>query len=605
MTDAGAGQSRYADLQLTPLHERLLIASAIAPDVAKARPYRSIVRGSSVLDACGFSRDQQILTPGLLIRLHPLLDGPGAVHHQYRPDHPRADAKGKLRKYETPAGTRLTIDAHPFLRERGWLDDPQVVLLFTEGLRKVDSAISKGFCTLGFLGVWGFCGTNPKGGKAILPDLREIPMNDRLVLIAYDSDAATNPGVLQAAREFGQYIAAKGGHAEMPVIPPGSDGAKVGLDDYLAQHSREEYLALPRIDLTANVNTSSQAPPETQAPTLSLPTFETVQASSVQWAAVGRIPLGEASFLTGVPGIGKSALSYDYAARWSRGQVEGALFGTPCDVVLATAEDDLSRVVKPRLIAAGADCSRVHPVHVKLADGEEGALLLPRDLAALEREMQQLGARILLLDPLLSFLDVAQVNVWRETLVRPTMLQIIAMARRLEAAIWAILHMNKSQLDQLMFRVAHSAAFTQVMRAGFMVVPDPMSPGVQTARCLYHLKHNLGPKSLTMRFHTERRIVEDHGASIETVGIVWGAETDEIQLDDLRTKNTRGPAPKEQQNAAAFLVQALAGGPRPMTVILAEALKAGISPRTLYRARATLRIVTTKDNEDSIWSLPE
>jgi hypothetical protein len=601
--------SRYAELQLAPQHERLLAASAIAPEVAKARSYRSIVRGSSVLDACGFSRDQQLLTPGLLIRLHPLLDGPSAVRHQYRPDHPRADHKGKPRKYETPPRTRLTIDAHPFLRERGWLDDPRIALLFTEGLRKVDAAISKGLCALGFLGVWGFCGTNTKGGKQVLPDLREIPVNDRLVLIGYDSDAATNPDVLKAAHELGRYIAAKGGHPQMPVIPPGPDGAKVGLDDYLAHHSREEYLALPRIDLALPMTGTGKADAADDGaddPRQAVFTSLTnVQIRTVRCAMAGWIPTAALTLIGGEPGRGKGLFSMNAAARWSRGTMPGAFLGTPVHVLIASAEDDPEAVIKPRLIAAGGDPARVSMVHIAYTElAVTRGIYLPSDITLLEPAAREVGAHVLLLDPLLSFVD-ARADVWKEPAVRAALLPIVAMAARLDAALIGVMHMNKRQTEEMIHRIAHSLAFAAVARSVLMIMPDPATPDDRAARVLFHAKYNLGPTAPACRFRIVGADVTEGTTEAHTAAITWGDEAPEITAAAFAA-GARGPTPAQRQDAVAFLLRALAGGPRPLAIVVKEAIDAKITMGTLYRARALLRIVTVRaENGDVLWRLPE
>ena len=55
------------------------------------------------------------------------------------------------------------------------------------------------------------------------------------------------------------------------------------------------------------------------------------------------MPLGAVSLLVGIPGLGKSTLLTELAARLSRGQLEGDLYETPATVAIATVEDALRR----------------------------------------------------------------------------------------------------------------------------------------------------------------------------------------------------------------------------------------------------------------------
>ena len=83
----------------------MLKASAIDPDVARERGYRT-VRTKAELRRLGFGVNQQS-TPALLI---PIRDVAGEVSfYQARADEPRIK-KGKPLKYETPAGERMVLD---------------------------------------------------------------------------------------------------------------------------------------------------------------------------------------------------------------------------------------------------------------------------------------------------------------------------------------------------------------------------------------------------------------------------------------------------------------------------------------------------------------
>lgn len=173
-------------------HVKLLVESAISPEVAAARGYRSITKKVD-LESKGFVSNQRNV-PGLLIPIH---NAAGQLAtYQYRPDQPRINKDGKPVKYETPFKSRLVLDVPPMARPQ--LSDPSIPLLVTEGSRKADAAVSRGLCCVALLGVWGFRGRNEHGGKAALPDWEHVALNNRQVYVVFDSDVMTKPGVYAA-----------------------------------------------------------------------------------------------------------------------------------------------------------------------------------------------------------------------------------------------------------------------------------------------------------------------------------------------------------------------------------------------------------------------
>jgi hypothetical protein len=85
----------------------------------------------------------------------------------------------------------------------------------------------------------------------------------------------------------------------------------------------------------------------------------------VRWLWEGRIPLGKVTLLDGDPGVGKSTLAMELAARVTNGSAMPLVKGPPrgpADVVIFSGDDGLADTVLPRLKAAGADLSRIRPV---------------------------------------------------------------------------------------------------------------------------------------------------------------------------------------------------------------------------------------------------
>jgi hypothetical protein len=178
---------------LSDRHRHMLeTESVITPEVIQARGYRTIEKKVE-LKTLGFA-DRQCNPPGLLI---PIYSPTGEiVNYQFRPDQPRIGKNGRAIRYETPGGTRMVLDVHPFGREM--LSDPTVPLIITEGIKKGDALVRRKLCAVALLGVWSWRGRNDEGGLTALAEWEYIALNEREVYIVFDSDVMLKPQVHKA-----------------------------------------------------------------------------------------------------------------------------------------------------------------------------------------------------------------------------------------------------------------------------------------------------------------------------------------------------------------------------------------------------------------------
>jgi putative DNA primase/helicase len=235
-------QPAYTSLLVHPKHGSLLVQdSAIAPALVEHRGYQSLPQPEDLIDR-GFSKAQAKAAPALGI---PLWDVHGQrCGWQIRPDCPRQMQDGKVFKYEMPKGDHLILDVHPSVQPR--IGDPHEPLWIAEGVRKGDSLASKDLCTIALIGgVWGFRGTNAHGGKVILPDWEHVALNGREVVVVFDSDLATKPGVQAALKALWALLRSR--HAR-PVRVQWTEAfqqEKWGVDDFFAQgYSLDELRAM-------------------------------------------------------------------------------------------------------------------------------------------------------------------------------------------------------------------------------------------------------------------------------------------------------------------------------------------------------------------------
>jgi hypothetical protein len=212
---------------LLPQHQALIDGSAISPDVAEARGYRSLTTKAAVR-GYGFAASQANV-PGLLIPIWNVADD--LATYQYRPDQPRI-RDGKPTKYETPAKSRMALDVPRGVRDQ--LQDPATPLWITEGARKADAAVSAGMCCIAILGVWNWRGRNDADGVTALADWELIAFKGRDVYLVFDSDVTIKPAVAAALRRLKAFLELRGARVHVVYLDPQPNGAKVGLDDFLA-----------------------------------------------------------------------------------------------------------------------------------------------------------------------------------------------------------------------------------------------------------------------------------------------------------------------------------------------------------------------------------
>jgi putative DNA primase/helicase len=221
--------------------QQLTEGSSIAPEVARERGYLSLTDPGDVQDL-GFSKVQSRLVPVLAI---PVWDVYGQqTAWQIRPDSPRLNPKGKENKYENRPKHPLTLDVHP--RVQPQLQDPRVPLWITEGIKKGDALVSRGAVAIALMGgVWGFKGTNKHGGKVLLPEWQDVPLNGRLVYVVFDSDIYVKPDVDAALRALYRMLRGRDALPGLVRWPEEYRHAKTGIDDFLVQgHTLDDVLAM-------------------------------------------------------------------------------------------------------------------------------------------------------------------------------------------------------------------------------------------------------------------------------------------------------------------------------------------------------------------------
>lgn len=307
-----------------------------------------------------------------------------------------------------------------------------------------------------------------------------------------------------------------------------------------------------------------------------------IEAERVDYLDQGLIPLRVVTLVTGVDGVGKSTMLYTKAAAATRGTLPGTFIGEPVDVVIASSEDHPGSVIKPRLIAARADLERVHLVKCR-RHGLEGDIALPDDLPQLEEAVKAVGARLLIIDPLVAHLPV-EVDSHKAQHVRSVLAPLAHLAEESRLAIAAVVHFNGSPSTEVRSRISGSKALRDASRS---VLVCGVDPGNETRFVMVQDKNSFGPRSeVGIAYRIDSVAVELPEGEFVTSKLYWEGEV-RADAQSVIAGPGRSVENTKLQEAEEFLLRELGarGGIGVPGEIKASANEAGIPTRTLERAR--------------------
>jgi hypothetical protein len=350
-----------------------------------------------------------------------------------------------------------------------------------------------------------------------------------------------------------------------------------------------------QVAMPVEMKADSQKASEELRPELRVVNLADVPVEEVRWLWPERIPLGKVTILDGDPGLGKSSLTLDIAARLTRGQPmpgaapESAL--PPSNVVLMTAEDGLGDTIRPRLEAAGACLERVTALEgFGMPDGLLLPISLPMDIDKIAEVVMKKEAKLVVIDPLMAYLhEVVQAH--NDQSVRRALLPLTRLAETSGAAVLVVRHLNKQPSKNVTYRGGGSIGIIGVARSGLIVCKDPDAP---KQRLLGVSKCNLCAAPGPVRYEVV--------AADKTSRVNWLGETD-IDIEKVLARQEKEESGTGKE-ADEFLKARLAEGPVGAAQLFAEAQKQHISESSLRRAKKRLRIISQRaqDGQGRSWT---
>lgn len=328
----------------------------------------------------------------------------------------------------------------------------------------------------------------------------------------------------------------------------------------------------------------------------------------------GRIPKDMLTMAAGLPGTGKSQWAIWLTAQITNGTLPGCYYGDPRNVVYAATEDDWSRTIAPRLIAAGADLDRVFHCLVQTVDLKRVQLNVPEHHDALGKFAQDNDVALVVFDPMLSHLG-GKINANSEAEVRAALEPLVRASAKYEFTTIGLSHFNKNTGDaDPLNRLMGSRGFSALLRALIVFAKDKDAEDEETTEVRYVIsqaKNNLGRTDMPSYHYTiASAVVETEEGDAYVSKFVLGGEAD-TSVEQQMASAGRSDEDREAQNDCkgwlrSFLTDE--GGEASKKDIDAAAKKEGYSSSTLYRARKALKIKATSsgfgDAKVAVWKLP-
>ena len=296
--------------------------------------------------------------------------------------------------------------------------------------------------------------------------------------------------------------------------------------------------------------------------------YKDIEQTSVEWLWFPYIPFGKLTIIQGNPGEGKTYFAMMLTAACTNRKLFPNMEDIePFNVIYQTAEDGMGDTIKPRLVEAGADLSRVMVI-----DDSEEVLTLSDD--RIEKAVRQNHVRLVIIDPVQAFIG-ADVDINRANEVRPVFRKLGMIAEKTSCAIVLIGHLNKSSGTQSTYRGLGSIDIMAAVRSLIFIGKVRKDP---TTRVLIHEKSSLAPPGETMAF----KLGDEEG--FRWVGAY------EISADEL-LDGKEGKATETKLERGAKLIQELLVDKNEISIreLDDKAKEQGISGRTMRDVRSRMK----------------
>jgi hypothetical protein len=355
--------------------------------------------------------------------------------------------------------------------------------------------------------------------------------------------------------------------------------------------SAQQSIDAQSLEPQSMASTSDSAPVEPPQRQADLLYCNEIEHREVEWLWQDRLAAGTVAVLSGDPGAGKTWVALAIAAALSKGQTPGETSpshdqaGPPCTTIYASTHHLGSQLIRPRYLSLGGDPARLVLLRGVASSAAPAALGRPLsldDTSILEDAIQRTGARLLILDPLHSYL--ASGGRHRAHEAARLFDNLAQLAEKHNCCILLVRHLRRRG------RGANTVELSAAVRSEFVVGSSPDAPAFSA---LVQTKSNLGPLAPSLGFLLAPESDLSHAFN-------WTGPS-ALTSGDLQTDRPIGAGLPQRKLAAEWLRQQLAKGSRTQRDIECAAQRDGISVITLRRARLDIGAFSFKGAYNGAW----
>lgn len=302
-----------------------------------------------------------------------------------------------------------------------------------------------------------------------------------------------------------------------------------------------------------------------------------IEMRSIEWLDKPQLQNSAFHLLAGPKGVGKGT----WLARTTAAMTTG-VYGEPRNVIIVSSEDSAAIDTKPRLVAAGADLTRVQLV--------TDHLVLPRDIFRMEDLANETGnVGLIIIDPVGNHLG--GIDTDKEGLVRHAIGGLNKLADDLKCVVLGVRHIGKSRQSGALAAVLGSTAWVDLPRAVLAFARDDEDDMV------FHVQVVAGNRSGRSAALSYRIELRDVGL-LEPVTCAAAIGETLKNVDELLAAPRRA---SKSQSARELILDILEteGDQESDTLDARIAKETGLTAKTIRNQRAPLV------NEGLIKSIPE
>jgi putative DNA primase/helicase len=327
-----------------------------------------------------------------------------------------------------------------------------------------------------------------------------------------------------------------------------------------------------------------------------------IKPEAISWLWEGWLARGKLHVFAGQAGTGKTTIAIALAATITiGGRFPDGTRAPVGNVLIWSGEDNAKDTLIPRLLASGADLSRVHFIG-DVKQGDEIRSFDPaKDVSAMLSAAAKIGdISLLIVDPIV---NAVAGDSHKNGEVRRSLQPLVDFGETLKCAVLGISHFSKGTAGkEPLERVSGSLAFGALAR--IVLATAKINDGGTFKRIFCRAKSNIGLDHGGFEYDLNQKEIDGYKGIFGSYS-VWGERVEGSARELLAETETQYDG-DETERAENFLLEELRNGPRLQKDMVREYKAGGFSEITIKRAKKALGIKSKKPGMQApwYWSLP-